>query len=81
MNNTHCEIMDLGGGVTAIACGVPDKCEHDSDGPFLYEDKEGNVYSEAMLDLMAPEDVPVINSGYATCSKCGKPSLPGFNEV
>lgn len=37
MDGKHCEYMDLGDNVSAIACGVPDSCDHDSDGQWYTE--------------------------------------------
>lgn len=81
MKNTHCEFMNLGNGVNAIACGIPDKCDHDSDGPFMYEGKDGNEYTQDQIDKVSAEEaaaLPVIG-GYATCSKCGKSFYPDYN--
>ncbi|MCD8193557.1 MAG: hypothetical protein LUD74_03235, partial [Tannerellaceae bacterium] len=68
MKQTHCEIMDLGNDAMGIACGVSDKCNHDSDGPLLYEDKDGNVYTREEVGHMSKEDAFAIISGYSTCS-------------
>ncbi|MDR2626573.1 MAG: hypothetical protein LBC40_00885 [Dysgonamonadaceae bacterium] len=80
----HCEFIGLGDGISAIACGVPDKCDHDSEGGWYcllrsrITGEETWIRKENMPSL--PEDIEVwLNSidsamigGSSSCSKCGR---------
>ena len=81
MKGKHCEYLDLGNGVTSIACGVLDDCDHDSDGEWLLFNDNGEYFkssdipgyekqSAEALDFMNNHH---LNGGCSSCSKCGKP--------
>lgn len=83
MKGKHCEMIRIDSDVNAIACGIPDDCDHDSDGGWWYlvTDKE----SEETY-WVKKEDIPfdneykmeewekrnIVTSGTSSCSKCRK---------
>jgi hypothetical protein len=82
MKGKHCEILNMGD-ATAIACGVPDRCDHDSDGEWYYlvtdkrsRDSEWYKSSEIPSGQKELEEWlqcrhAVIGTSSSSCSKCG----------
>lgn len=82
--NTHDEFFSIehdGKIITGFMSGVPDKCQHDDDGPMLHFNDDGEYFKESdMPDYKTdPEGWEAFNKehrltgGCCSCSKCGKP--------
>ncbi|HMG16747.1 MAG TPA: hypothetical protein VK590_14925 [Saprospiraceae bacterium] len=84
-NDTHGALI-IGDGFSAFVDGIPDKCEHDDNGPVLSFNSEGEYFKDSeMPDYKTNpdgwrkfQDAHKINGGCVSCSKCGKPYTPDF---
>ena len=82
MNSTHGEILtDADGRPIAFIDGVPDKCQHDTDGPGLMFNDNGRYWPDIALPKSEKAQRRFFKSrgicgGTASCSKCGKPFTP-----
>jgi hypothetical protein len=87
--NTHGALIDLGDGMHAFVDGIPDKCEHDSNGhgyhfvSFLGGGTDelipdtGQTQEELMkLDEELRKNGRYLSGGCVSCSKCGNPFSP-----
>lgn len=82
----HTEIITITHGgkkSTAILSGVPDKCEHDSDGEEMFFNDAGRYWKRSQLpkgkaNAIKFMDKHRINGSCVSCSKCGKPFEPDF---
>jgi hypothetical protein len=75
MKGKHCEFTKLKNGASAIACGVPDTCDHDDEGVFYYlfvdkKTREEVWISQKKVDEHFPRNKAMIGAS-ASCSKCG----------
>jgi hypothetical protein len=75
MRGKHCEFVRLKTGTSAIVCGVPDKCDHDSEGIFYYLFADKKTGERVRIDA---EDVnehfprgKTMLGASASCSRCG----------
>jgi hypothetical protein len=74
MKGKHCEILKVGN-TTAIACGVPDRCEHDSNGEWYYLFVDKKTGKEVWISAGdADKHFPAkktMRGASSSCSKCG----------
>jgi hypothetical protein len=75
MRGQHCEFINLENGTSAIVCGVPDRCDHDDNGPvyYLFIDKQTgeDVWISAKdVDKQGLQRESMIGAS-SSCSKCG----------
>lgn len=84
-NDTHGAFVK-GKNFTAFIDGIPDKCEHDDNGPLLSFNDAGEYFKDSDMpdrktNYKAWEKFQKdhkINGGCVSCSKCGKPYTPDF---
>ena len=82
-DDTHGECI-MGEGFAYFIDGVPDKCEHDDDGPTLSFNSNGEYFRDDEMpdhktDLkgwIKFQEDHNIRGGCVSCSKCGKPYSP-----
>lgn len=87
-NNTHSAIILTNTGKPlAFIDGIPDSCEHDSNGEELFFNNEGEYFPASASPNRELNDgrdlheffiIHKINGGCSSCSKCGKPFTPDF---
>jgi hypothetical protein len=74
MSGKHCEFVKLKTGTSAIVCGVPDKCDHDS-GIFYYLFVDRKTGEEVWISAEnVNEHFPrwkTMLGASASCSRCG----------
>jgi hypothetical protein len=89
-NNTHGAFIQFKDGSTAFIDGIPDTCEHDSEGSGYHFVSfiGGGGMDEPILDTgQTHEEIEkmdaelrlngkYISGGCVSCSKCGKPAMP-----
>jgi hypothetical protein len=82
--DTHGAFIELPDGSRAFIDGIPDKCEHQWDGPGLSFNDAGEYFKNSdMPDYHSDPDGwykfqedHKIRGGCVSCSKCGKPFEP-----
>jgi hypothetical protein len=79
MRGKHCEFVKPENGASAIACGAPDRCDHDDKGAFYYLFKNKKTGKVVRVNADDAEDCHTRNSviigASGSCSKCGALSI------
>ena len=91
--NTHSAFIQLPDGGNAFVDGIPDKCEHQWDGPGyhfvtyiggceadLIPDTGQSQEEMIALDEQLRKEGKYLSGGCVSCSKCGKPYEPSMFE-